>query len=438
MQCLTDVTPLKGSDPAGRCCYVRLGARARESSPLSPLSRTTWLAGPFAKIAKDTPRVRSVSQTARRALPIAKRIPMTRLADLGPLDRSRPHVFGAITPLAADLTTHLGKGETADAARVSAMMEAIERASAEASLTPCEVASFDECAGDDTPAIDPARFTLPPTTDFDPARAIRWSPARRLLDGQLVRMASDLVLSPPRDGVIHQPDTNGLASGNTVAEAVLHGLCEVIERDALGVDMFARLYADPHERPAERRLDPATLPAAAKTLLERAEAAGHRLALFDVTRDIGVPVIAAYLIDPAYPGPAGPAEHQFAGYGCAPSPHRALMRALTEAEQSRVCVLQGARDSFNTVPEGGTPKAVEGGATVDFSALKGAPASDDLRDDLGFVNGALAAVGLDEIYVSDLTQPRLGMPVVRVRVPGLSGFFVDRSRVGPRDLACLL
>lgn len=361
---------------------------------------------------------------------------MTRLADLGPLDRARPHVYGAITPLARDLTTHLGKGATPAAARVSAMMEAIERASAELPAEPCLTMSYEMMINAGRQAIDPAQFTLPPGSAYAPDRRLRWSPARRMADGAQVFLAADLVLSPPEDGIILQPDTNGLASGNTLAEAILHGLCEVVERDAMGRDLFARLYGDPGDVPLARQIDPQTLPNGAASIVDRVQAAGMDFAIFDHTGDIGIPVISAYLCDPRFPGPVGPEERRFFGYGCAPRPAKALQRALTEAEQSRVCVLQGARDSFNMVPKAGTPDFT-GQDTVPFDQIAAAPDVEDLRDDLVFVLHALAERGMRDVFVADLTHPRLGQPVVRVRVPGLSVFLVDRSRVGTRDLAQL-
>jgi len=35
-------------------------------------------------------------------------------------------------------------------------------------------------------------------------------------------------------------NTNGLASGNTIEEAILHGLLEVIERDSLSIAEYTR------------------------------------------------------------------------------------------------------------------------------------------------------------------------------------------------------
>ncbi|MEP5969803.1 MAG: YcaO-like family protein [Sulfitobacter pontiacus] len=394
----------------------------------------SWLNGPTKKISLQSARVAPIDETERKALKSAKNIPMTRLANLGLLDKSRPCVFGAVTPLARDLTTHLGKGLTPAAARVSAMMEAIERASAEAPNVPSRTASYSTLKSDGVPVLDPKDFALPPQSKYDPDRAIKWTSGVRLPSGEHCWIATDLIAAPPSDDVIFQPDTNGLASGNTLAEAILHGLCELVERDALGRFVFARLYGDAGEEPLIGQINPATVPPEAQTIMERIETAGHSVKLFDHS-DIGLPVVSAYLTDPAYPGPEGPRTFTFFGFGCATSAKTALLRALTEAEQSRVSVLQGARDSFNSIPGSAEPTTQR---HVDFDTLPDGPSHDDLLDDMDHVLSVLRHAGFHDVYACDLTHPKFDIPVVRVLVPGLSVFLVDRSRVSWRDLACLV
>ena len=85
---------------------------------------------PTIKVAGST-RAVSAEDTLTRIRAVQSRVPITRVADLTPLDSLGLPVFAAVTPLARDLTTHLGKGATPADARASAMMEAIERVSAE-------------------------------------------------------------------------------------------------------------------------------------------------------------------------------------------------------------------------------------------------------------------------------------------------------------------
>lgn len=64
--------------------------------------------------------------------------------------------------------------------------------------------------------------------------------------------------------------------------------------------------------------------------------------------------------------------------------------------------------------------------------------STDLREDLRFLLEQLSAVGFERVIVTDLTRPELGIPVVRVRVPGLSSFQINQRRVSWRYLRHLL
>ena len=381
--------------------------------------------------------------TLGRIEPLCRVVPVTRIADISPLDRSRRSVFCAVTPLAADLTTHLGKGLRPADAKASALMEAIERVSAEGPGEDPVRASAEDMAARGCRVADPSHHDLPRDTRWAKSVAVGWSPGRCLMSEADIWLPSDLVQSPPKDGVIHQVDTNGLASGNTRLEAVLHGLCEVIERDAVSQVLFAELYGDPGDAPPTRRIDPATLPASSGELLDGIEIGGRRVILDDLTLDVAVPVLRAMIVDPAYPGPLGPGLRVFAGYGCDPNAEVALNRALTEAAQSLLAVVQGARDSFNdqSVPRRAAAQdaaraALEPAPMVPFDTIPSFR-TDDLREDLSHVLKALAASGHDTALVFDLTRADLGVPVVRARVPGMASFLVDRNRIGWRCLRWL-
>src|ERR1700739_205690 len=94
-----------------------------------------WEFSSSQKIMPQASRVTPPEETERGVIPLLARLPVTRIADLTPLDEIRLPVFTAVTPLAKDLTTHMGKGTDATSARVSALMEAVERISAETAPT---------------------------------------------------------------------------------------------------------------------------------------------------------------------------------------------------------------------------------------------------------------------------------------------------------------
>jgi len=406
-----------------------------------------WIFGSSPKIAPGASRSVPLEQTEARVRQVVPRLPVTRLSDLTPLDPIRLPVFTAVTPLARDLTIHMGKGADAASARVSALMEAVERVSAETAPPGSTLrARFTELVDDlRRPPVDPLTLDLPADTAYAPEREITWIESFDLLAGSPVLLPADLALNPPPEGVLREVDTNGLASGNTRLEAVVHGLCEVIERDVMSQRELVAQFADPGDpKPPAWDVDPATLPVPARGWVERVLSCGLDLSVQDITDELGVPTFRAMISDYAYPSPAGLGAVHFPGWGAAPSAEAAVFRAITEAVQARLGAIQGARDAFNVYPfgarvatRGDRIRQMQPGCRVPFSRT---PSFDslDLLADLEWLLDRLAAAGLRQVVVTDLTRPDLGIPVVRVRVPGLSFFFGNRRRIGWRCLRHLL
>src|SRR5262249_33120742 len=133
--------------------------------------------------------------------------------------------------------------------------------------------------------------------------------------------------------------SNGLASGNHALEAVSHALCEVIERDA---HALWSLRSAGERRATVLDLASGDDPPCCH-VLELLARAGIAARAWDITSDLGVPAYAAQICEPperARWRPIGPA----AGFGCHLAPGVALMRALSEAVQSRLTMISGSRD----------------------------------------------------------------------------------------------
>ena len=406
-------------------------------------------AGPWAFA--STPKVEAgercvhVSETYARVRSLARKIPISRVVDLTPLDDLGLPVYSAVTPLARDLKTHNGKGPTREAARVSALMEAVERVSAEGTHATTVIATYEELERSGPfPPVDPHGFDLPPDTAFRPDARYTWVPGRELLAGRDVLIPLDLVITPPAEGVLRDVDTNGVASGNVHLEAVVHAICEVVERDALSQLLFAATFGEPAEQPRAERIDLGTLPPRALEWAERIARAGLELDVLDITSDVGVPTFHALLLDSHYPTTGGGwRPRRFFGLGTHPDPDVAVFRALSEAIQARLIVIQSARDSYNrirTTSGGGAPPAarpIERGGQRSFAGVNGLR-SLDLKADLDFLLARLARVGVRQCIVADLTRPAWSIPVVRVRIAGLSPYCVNLRRVGPRCFRHLL
>lgn len=255
-----------------------------------------------------------------------------------------------------------------------------------------------------------------------------WVEGRDLADGSPLWVPLDLVTAdyaldgPPSSGFL-QATTNGLASGNTRGEALVHALAELVERDA-----HALWLALPPAARAETAIDPASIadPLCAD-LLACFAAAGIALAIWDITSDLGIPAFRVL----ALPGREEPGVEAELGLGCHPDPGVALSRALTEAAQSRVTRISGARDDFAPESYAAPARAARRAAALRalseavpprrrFEAVRGC-AAPTIHGDLALLLSRIGAAGLGPAAWVDMTREEIGIPVVRAVVAGLEG-----------------
>ena len=283
--------------------------------------------------------------TVRRIRSIAGRFGVTRLADVTGLDRIGIPVWMAIRPNSRSIAVNQGKGTTVAAAQASALMEAIELSVAERTDLPVRTATAAAMAAERVwcdRCPDLLRRGKPLAADDEPES---WIQGHDLVSARPVWVpaAAATIDHTEADGRYWR-STDGLASGNTLAEAVLHGLCERIERDATAL---FHIGAEP--KIARNCLDPAvTGNAELLAQIARIAQAGLVVRLFDITSDIGIPVMFATVSPP--PDARMDNWRRFelvSGSGCHPDPARAAIRAVTEAVQSRLTKISGARDDFD-------------------------------------------------------------------------------------------
>jgi ribosomal protein S12 methylthiotransferase accessory factor len=385
-------------------------------------------------------RAASLRETLARARAVAPKIGLTRMGFLTGLDRVGVPVAMAVRPNARSAAISLGKGLTPDHAAASAMMESIECWHAENIDRPLRRSALRDLRGR---ALNVDR--LPPLTEsaWSPDAAIPWIEGVDVMTGAPLWAPYECVHAAythplPEGSGCFFASTNGLASGNTPTEAMVHALTEVIERDATTLWIFA----DDAEREA-RRVDPASVadPGCA-AVIEKFRAAGLVTAIWETTSDVGIASFFAWIME--NDAGAGGVARSAIGQGCHLHPEIALSRALTEAAQHRLTVISGARDDLGDA-EYAAPDAelqamrrallLEGRAPRLFGR---APRfeSDDLRDDAAHILSRLQAVGVDEVFALDLTKSQIGVSVVRVVVPGLEGpHDHDRYAAGPRAQA---
>jgi YcaO-like protein with predicted kinase domain len=377
-----------------------------------------------------THRVVEPEATLARVLPLAPRFGITRLANLTGLDTLGIPVAAAYRPNSRSIAVFQGKGTTLEAAKASALMEAAEAWHAEYNAASHIRGRYAELAATGMPVVDPSRLPRSADAAIEPCDAeLDWVEGRDLFTGTIRWVPLDLVtadytVGSPANGPL-QATTRGLAAGNHVLEALCHALCEVIERDALAL---WRLLPDFAQDATALDLTTAH-PRLRTTLLDRFSAAGVALRAFEATSDVGVPTVLCLA---AEEGACDEIQPEL-GSGCHPDPMVALARAAAEAAQARMSRIAGTRDDLLPESYETSRRAVRARAAREWlratppgtsgRQCRGLPAcaGKTLRQDMGAILTRLAAAGVDEAVWVDLTHPEVGLPVVRVVVPGLEG-----------------
>jgi ribosomal protein S12 methylthiotransferase accessory factor len=382
--------------------------------------------------------------TLVRARKKAEALGITRVTDITRLDRVGIPVYASIRPTAArgSLCVNAGKGMYPIEAEVGAYMEAIEFALAEPHGS--HVSTVRATARDvlDGSHRKEAILDLCPKLG---ARIPLDSPmhcvvAQEFPTGKEALVPAELVFLPFRPHAQYTgffgTSSNGLASGNTLREATVHGLCELIERD---VRAFQAVNDESEPIDLDRLEDPSA------TLVAKIRAAGLELYVRSAKNVFGVPYFAAILYDPDACLP----HLVNSGYGCHPHRSVAFVRAVAEAAQSRLSFIHGGRDDllehherfrgFSLARKRAYARRAV--ATVARGAAHRVPISSvedhshrttTIERCEQFLLGRLKAAGFERAYRVAFCPPREPLQVVRVIVPCLEQFGESVFRAGPR------
>jgi ribosomal protein S12 methylthiotransferase accessory factor len=387
-----------------------------------------------------THRLVAPEATLARAMPHMAAFGITRIANVTGLDRIGLPVVMVVRPNARSIAVAQGKGLDLAAAKASGLMEALEIAHAETIEAPLRWASRAELAARGR-VLAVERLPLPASSRYPPDRRLLWIEGRDLMAGGPVWVPyecvhADFTLPLPAGSGCFVAGTNGLASGNHRLEAICHGIAEVIERDATSLWHRRGLAAR-----AATRLDLATVDdSACAAVLDRLAASGLAVAVWDTTSDLGIAAFECLIADQAQPD-----GHHGIGAGCHPSRAVALLRALTEAVQVRMTYITGARDDLPAEQYARAGRARTAAYARLLTAGSGVPrpfrsvpesATATFDDDLAWLLARLRACGIEEVAAVDLTRPGIGLPVVKVVIPGLEGADDhDGYQPGPRAQA---
>jgi ribosomal protein S12 methylthiotransferase accessory factor len=375
-----------------------------------------------------THRVVAPETTVARVQPLMEVMGITRIANITGLDVIGIPVVVVVRPNSRSLAVSQGKGLTLAAAKASALMESVEAYHAERITLPLKIGSLEELRYTHL-MVDVAQLPTTRNSPFHPNLQLLWIAGRDLIEDETVWVPYELVHTQytmhPRVGAgSFTATSNGLASGNHLLEAISHGICEVVERDA--TTLWSLLDPESADR---TRLDLASVDdAGCREVIDKYERARVAAAVWETTSDVGIPSFLCMIRDES--GDAMGALYSTIGMGCHPSRAIALLRALTEAAQSRLTAISGSRDDVvrNVYERSLNPDVLD----REFSMMQVRGPLRHFRDgpdwdapsfeeDVAWELERLHSAGIQRVIVTDLSKPEFGLPVVRVIIPGLEG-----------------
>lgn len=373
-----------------------------------------------------THRALTFEESLGRIQPFLRVMGITRIANITGLDHIGIPVAVACRPNSRSVSVAQGKGATLLAAQVSAAMESIESYHAENIVRPLLFATWNQVR-QSYPTLDPDSLPKSAVGRFSPDLKIHWVEGFDLIQNgpcwvpfELVH--TDFSLPLPADAGCFPMSSNGLASGNHIYEAISHGLCELVERDA---DALFAVSSDEWRAGRVVALSSITDQVCVE-LLECFERAHIRVSVWDMTTDVALAAFRVVIMDWTL-NPHRPLRPSV-GMGCHPSRAVALARALTEAAQARLTVISSSRDDlpregYATHLSALAQLREEASAGIAARSYEAAPdfVSDDIAADVGFERDCLVACDIEHAVVVDLTKPEFGIPVARMIVPDLEG-----------------
>lgn len=347
-----------------------------------------------------------------------------------------------------------GKGKTDRQARASGLCEAMERYSGiyhgdeitrvssyralgQKAIHPNACMGFSEQQYRNRDALNAETITLAQwvPAPFDEAQEIEWTPAWSLTQQtfKVLPTAYCYYGYPPGKSTFCRADSNGNAAGNTLEEAILQGFMEVVERDSVALWWYNRLAMPGVD------LDSFTEPYFEK-LRAYYQSIGRALWVLDVTADLEIPAFVALsrCTDQAR-------DEILFGFGAHFDPRIGILRALTEMNQILPTALQMEQENRGRPIHPDKPDlhwwqhaALENQPYLvprpDLPAKVAADylyhRQDDLLDDIKTAAEIVERKGM-ELLVLDQTRPDIGLPVVKVIVPGLRHYW---PRFGPGRL----
>lgn len=354
-------------------------------------------------------------------------------------------------------STNGGKGATWSQAKAGALCEAIERYSCtyqgdeyyitgslnqlgKDAIHPNSCMNYSEKQYRDREEAneDFHKFYQMVPLPFDESLEMHWTPVYSLTRQTFKYLPSCFcyIQYPGEDelNLFAYPDTNGCAAGNTIEEAILQGFLELVERDSVAIWWYNMLRKPAVDLTSFN--DPYFL-----QLIEFYKSLDRSLYVLDLTTDLHIPAFAALSHCLNYQK-----EEIIFGFGAHVDAKIAIERALIELNQilpiANVPEADRAQGKYrtkdpnfihwlNTAARENHPyliplESVSVKKAADYLQL----CNPNIYDSLVFCIEAAVKQNL-ETLVLDMTRPDIGLPVVRVIVPGLRHFW---KRLAPGRL----
>ena len=342
-----------------------------------------------------------------------------------------------------------GKGSTPQQSEASALCEALERYSGalhgdeirtrkswsdflrdgnNEAIHPNDAQLFSERQLDNAQEINAGEhpYNIVPKR-LEPDATIDWTPVWSLTRKRHRYFPTSMLYSVPAENRGSSDliaDSNGCAAGNTLEEAILQGFFELVERDAFAIWWYNRLAAPALELDS---FDDEYL-AGAPGYYQKIN---REMWVLDVTGDLGIPVFVAISRRTDKD-----AEDIIYGAGAHTDPQIAALRAVCELNQCLNWVQGAGQGGAGYVVNDPVSRrwwqhgklsdhchlAPAEGAARRCKADYAMPDTDDLKDEIERCRALVEGRGM-EFLVLDQTRPDIGLPVVRVIVPGMRHFW---------------
>lgn len=370
-------------------------------------------------------RIRTLEETISVATNLAKEIGLTRVVDITGLDNIGIPVYSSIRPNAKLLQANSGKGLTHQHAKCSALMEAVEFYEAESiGKTETIIESEQKLKVD---RINVHSYSQLPNKKniscfYSNTNIINWISFREHFTNEITLCPADTTYF--QENSFCETNTNGLASGNNYEEALLHGILEVIERHC-----YSNIIESGNiiSRTIPKKIKWETVPyPKVQDLCERIKQSGSEIYILKLKSNLPIYCIWAVIIDRYSPQLVGAFN---IGLGCDTSYENALIRAVTEAAQSRLVYIHGNREDIRHkapfTSKDGVPSNVikyfEEMPSVNSSTLhiENEIRSNEVKTILSKLKESLKLKGHKKLFSHILREKKNELSVVKVIIPSM-------------------